>query len=276
MTATDYLLASVPRSPSAGIKALARLGFAAIGVVYLLIGVLALLAASGLQHGAHTDKQEAVKHLQDLPGGRGLLALVALGLLGYIVWRFVQAFYDTESKGHDAKGLATRLWYIVSGLFYSGLALYAGRLALQGTAERGGDAPQTLTAKVLGWPGGDWLIMLAGVVVIGIGLYQGYRAFSDKRKSDIDASSLSPTQRQLVYRAGQVGVTARGIVVAIIGYFLVQAGQQSRAGAVGSTDEAFDLLATTGPLALGVVAAGLALYGCYSLVQARYPMLRGI
>ena len=276
MSVSDTLAAAVPRSPSSGIKALARLGFAAIGVVYLLMGTLALLAALGQRQGARTDKEEAVQRLQEVPGGSVLLGLIAVGLLGYIVWRFTQAIRDTEGKGSGAKGLGTRLWFVASGLFYSGLAIYAGRLALQGRAEKGGDAPQSLTAKVLGWPGGDWLILLVGVVVIGIGLFQVYRAFSGRFKSDVDASSLSATQQRLVYRAAQVGMTARGIVVALIGYFLVQAGQQSRAGAVGSTDEAFDLLAAMGPAALGAVAAGLVAYGLYMLVQAKYPVLRGI
>ena len=276
MSVSDSLLAAVPRSPSSGIKALARLGFAAIGVVYLLMGTLALLAALGQRQGARTDQKEAVQRLQEVPGGNVLLGLIAVGLLGYIGWRFTQALRDTEGKGSGAKGLGTRLWFAASGLFYSGLALYAGRLALQGRAEKGSDAPQSLTATVLGWPGGDWLILAAGVVVIGIGLFQGYRAFSGRFKSDVNASSLSATQQRLVYRAAQVGITARGIVVALIGYFLVQAGQQSRAGAVGSTDEAFDLLAAMGPAALGAVAVGLVAYGLYMLVQAKYPVLRGI
>ena len=276
MSVSETLLAAVPRSPSSGIRALARLGFAAIGVVYLLMGTLALLAALGQRQGARADQKEAVQRLQEVPGGGVLLGLIAVGLLGYIGWRFTQALRDTEGKGSGAKGLGTRLWFAASGLFYSGLALYAGRLALQGRAEKGSDAPQSLTATVLGWPGGDWLILAAGVVVIGIGLFQGYRAFSGRFKSDVNASSLSATQQQLVYRAAQVGITARGIVVALIGYFLVQAGQQSRAGAVGSTDEAFDLLAAMGPAALGAVAAGLVAYGLYMLVQAKYPVLRGV
>ena len=276
MSATDTVLAAASHAPSSGIKALARLGFAAIGVVYLLMGVLALLAAAGQRQGAQADQKEAVQHLHDLPGGSVLLGLVAIGLLGYIIWRFTQAIRDTEDKGSDLKGLSIRVWYILSGLFYSGLALYAGRQALHGRADKGSDTPQTLTAKVLAWPGGDWLIILAGVVVIGIGIFLGYRAFAGKLKSDVDANRLSGSQQRLVYRAAQVGVTARGVVVAIIGYFLVRAGQQSRAAAVGSTDEAFDLLAAMGPVVLGTVAAGLMAYGIYSLVQARYPILRGI
>lgn len=276
MPAADKLLSILPNAPSAGIRALAKLGFAAIGVVYVLMGVLALLAAIGMPRGAHTDKQEAVQQLQQLPGGRVLLGLIALGLLGYIMWRFVQAVRDTECKGNRLKGLSIRFWYVCSGLFYSGLAIYAARLALHGRADEGDDAPRTLAGQVLHWPGGDWLLLVAGVVTILIGLYQGYRAFSGQLKYEVNANRISAAQNRLVYRAAQVGVTARGIVVAIIGYFFVQAGQQARAGAVGSTDDAFDLLAAMGPMALATVAAGLVAYGLYSLVQARYPVLRGM
>lgn len=276
MSAADTLLSAVPHSSSSGIKTLARLGFATIGVVYLLMGVLALLAVTGLGRGARADKEEAVQRLQDLPGGSVLLGLIAFGLMGYIVWRFTQAIRDTESKGDGAKGVGTRLWYAASGVFYSGLALYAGRLALNGRAEKGGNASQSLVAKVLGWPAGDWLILLAGVVVIGIAVYQVYRAYSGKFQKDVNASSLTASQQQLVYRTGQVGYTARGIVLGIIGYFLVQAGQQSRAGAVGDTGEAFDFLAAMGPAVLGAVATGLVAYGLHMLVQAKYPVLRGI
>lgn len=276
MSVTDTLLSAVPNSPASSIKTLARLGFAAIGVVYLLMGVLALLAATGVGRGAHADREEAVLRLQDLPGGRILLGLIAIGLLGYIVWRFTQALRDTEQKGSDAKGLGTRLWYAVSGLFYGGLALYAGRLALSGQAAKGGGASQSVAATVLRWPAGEWLLVLGGAVVVGFGLYQIYRAYAGQFQKDVNASSLSATQQRLVYRVGQVGFTARGIVLGIIGYFVVQAGLQSRAAAVGSTSDALDLLAAMGPAILGAVAAGLVAYGLYMLVQARYPVLRGI
>ncbi|WP_426060411.1 DUF1206 domain-containing protein [Hymenobacter sp. B1770] len=276
MSASDTLLSAVPQSPSAGIKALARFGFAAIGIVYVLMGVLALLAVTGLGRGARADREEAVQRLQDLPAGNVMLGLIAFGLLGYIVWRFTQAIRDTEDKGTGLKGVGTRLWYIASGLLYGGLALYAGRLALNGRTNKGADTSQTLTAKVLGWPGGDWLIIILGVVIIGVAIFQVYRAYSGQFQKDVNASGLSPNQEQLVYRAGQVGFTARGLVLAILGYFFVQAGQQSRASAVGGTGEAFDFLAKMGPIALGTVAAGLVAYGLFMLVQARYPVLRGL
>ena len=275
MSAADTLRSAVPSSPSAGIKLLARLGFAAIGVVYGLMGLLALLAATGSQ-GEHVSKSGAVRHLQDLPGGQILLILIAVGLVGYIVWRFTQAIKDTEDKGTDAKGIVMRIGYAGSGLFYAGLALLAARLAWSGHAEDNGDQAQSLTAKVLAWPGGDWLIMLVGAVTIGVGGYQVYRAYKGKHTEEISEQQLSAMQARLVRRAGQVGFTARGVVLAIIGYFFIKAGWESRAQPVGSTDEAFDFLATFGPWALGVVAAGLLLYGLYSLVRAKYPLLKGI
>ncbi|RPD49610.1 DUF1206 domain-containing protein [Hymenobacter sediminis] len=274
MTASNTILSAVPTSPSSGIRALARFGFAAKGIVYLLMGLLALLAASGQKGGQTADKKEAVQTLQDLPGGQVLLGLVAFGLVGYIVWRFTQALLDTEDKGSGAKGIGRRLGYAGSGLLYASLAWFAAQLAMNGTASSGSNGQQTFTAKVLSWPGGEWIIMALGLAIIGGGIYQIYRAYSGKFHKHVNASGLPANQQRVVYRTGQVGYTARGIVMGIIGYFFVQAGQQSRAEAVGTTDEAFDLLASMGPVVLAVVALGLMAYGLYMLVQARFPVLR--
>ncbi|SNR53414.1 MULTISPECIES: DUF1206 domain-containing protein [Hymenobacter] len=274
MSASDTLLSAVPSSPSSGIRTLARFGFAAKGVVYLLIGLLALLAATGQRGGQTADKKQAVQTLQDLPGGPVLLGLIAFGLLGYIVWRFTQATLDTENKGSDAKGLGRRIGYAASGLLYASLAWYAAQLAWKGSADSSSNGQQTLTATILSWPAGEWIIMAVGLAIIGTGLYQIYRAYSGKFHKHVNASGLPANQQNIVYRTGQVGYTARGIVMGIIGYFFVQAGRQSSAQAVGTTDEAFDLLATMGPGVLAVVALGLMAYGVYMLVQARYPVLR--
>ncbi|OWP64330.1 hypothetical protein CDA63_04660 [Hymenobacter amundsenii] len=273
MSVSDTLQGAMPTSPSAGIRALARFGFAAKGTVYALMGALALLAATGQQEGQTADKKQAVQSLQSLPGGSILLGLIAFGLLGYIAWRLVQAFSDTENKGSDAKGLARRVGYAASGLVYASLAWYAGQLAFSGSADSG-NGKETLTAKVLGWPGGEWLVMLAGIATIGVGLYQLYQAYSGKFHKNVQGSDIPAGQQNTVYRLGQVGYTARGVVLGIVGYFFVQAGLQSRAEATGSTDQAFDLLASMGPVVLGVVALGLLAYGIYMLVQAKYPVLK--
>lgn len=208
-------------SPSESIRTLARFGFAAKGIVYFLLGGLALLAATGMKGGQTADKEKAVLTLQELPLGRWLLGLVALGLLGYVVWRFVQAVRDTEHKGNKPVGLAKRLGYAGSGAIYAALALYAGRAAVQGAppSSSGGNGRQTLVAKVLELPLGEWLVGAAALLTIGIGLYQIYRAYAGKFKKDVDSSGLSSEQKQLVERTGQAGYTARGIVLGILGYF---------------------------------------------------------
>ncbi|SEU02581.1 DUF1206 domain-containing protein [Hymenobacter actinosclerus] len=274
MALSDTLSNPLPTTPNAGIRTLARVGFAAKGLVYGLMGTLALLAATGQQQGQTADKKQAVQTLQGLPGGPVLLGLIALGLLAYIVWRVVQAVRDTEDKGNDMAGIARRVGYAASGLVYASLAWYAAQLALSGSADSGSDARQTLTARVLAWPAGDWIIMLAGAATVGVGLYQLYQAYSGRFHKHVQGSDIPAGQQNTVYRLGQLGYTARGIVLGIIGYFFIQAGRQSRASAVGSTDEAFDLLASMGPLVLGIVALGLMAYGLYMLVQAKYPVLK--
>ncbi|SDY18745.1 DUF1206 domain-containing protein [Hymenobacter psychrophilus] len=274
MTLSDTISNTLPTNSRTGLRTLARLGFAAKGTVYGLMGLLALLAATGQQEGQTADKKQAVQTLQGLPGGPVLLGLIALGLLAYIVWRLVQAVRDTEDKGSDTGGIARRVGYAASGLVYASLAWYAAQLALSGSADSGSDAKQTLTARVLAWPAGEWIIMLVGVGTIGVGLYQFYQAYSGKFHKHVQSSDIPAGQQNTVYRLGQIGYTARGIVLAIIGYFFIQAGRQSRATAVGSTDEAFDFLANMGPVVLGIVALGLMAYGLYMLVQAKYPVLK--
>ncbi|GGF00393.1 DUF1206 domain-containing protein [Hymenobacter cavernae] len=263
-------------SPSEGIRTLARFGFAAKGIVYFLLGGLALLAATGIKGGQTADKQKAVLTIQALPLGRWLLGLVALGLAGYVIWRFVQAVRDTENNGSKPVGLAKRLGYAGSGVVYAALALYAGRAALQGApTSSGGDTNrQTLVAKALALPLGEWLVGAAALATIGIGLYQIYRAYAGKFKKHVDSSSLSSEQKQIVERTGQAGYTARGIVLGILGYFLLQAALNSNSQEVHGTEGAFDLLSSMGPAVLGIVALGLMAYGVYQIVRARYPVLQ--
>lgn len=276
---TSSLTSSLPQTPSSGIKALARFGFAAKGVVYIVVGTLAVMAATGTQGGKTADKEQALQTIQDLPFGRFLLGLVAFGLLGYVIWRLVQAFRDTEDKGSDAKGLARRLGYAGSGLLYTGLAYAAGRAAFSGGNANqggGGSTQQSMVAKLLAQPYGQWLVGAIALGVIGAGLYQIYRAYSGKFAKHVNSSSLPAEQQKIVFRTGQVGYTARGIVMAIIGYFILQAALQSNSGKVEGTEGAFDLLASMGPVVLAIVALGLMAYGVYMLVQAKYPVLRGV
>ena len=248
-----------------------RFGYAAKGFVYAVVGILAAQAAFG-GGGKTTNTKGALQSIVTQPFGKVLLALVALGLVGYVLWRFVQAIQDPENKGTDAKGLATRLGYGISGIAYAGLALSAARLVF-GTGGGGSDnSTQTWTARLLAQPFGQWLVGTVGAIVIAIAGYQFYRAYSAKFRKKLKTHQMSPTEQTWATRVGRLGLTARGITFLIIGWFLIQASLQAQAQEARGLGGALETLAQQpyGPWLLGIVALGLIAYGIHMGVQARY------
>ena len=254
-------------------RTLSRVGYATKGAVYCLMGLLALLAAAGQRGGQIGDKQRSVHTLQALPGGRVLLGIIAVGLTGYALLRIGQGVFDSEHKGHGAGGLVRRFGYVVNGLIYGGLIYYAGFSAWIGhVASDSRTQERTLTARVLNWPGGPWLITLIGGVIVGAGVYTGYQAYTSKFLSAIELHHVSNGSRTFVRRAGQAGYAARGAVMLIMGSFFIHAGKSARASYIGNAADALDLIAKMGPVVLGVVSLGLVAYGLYALLQAVYPV----
>jgi uncharacterized membrane protein YidH (DUF202 family) len=251
---------------------LGRAGFAANGLVYLIVGVLAAQAALG-SGGETTDTAGALGHIVQAPFGRVLLGLVAIGLAGYAVWRFLQAGLDTEHKGSDPAGLASRIGFAIAGVTYGGLALSALAMALQRAGQPDEEqATQDRTAWLMSQPLGPWLVALVGLIVIGVGVAQfvvAYRAsFAHKLRED----TMGHEQQQLVAVAGRLGYCARGVVFGLIGTFLVVAGVQSRPDQARGLGGALASLADQpfGPWLLALVAVGLVGYGIYMLLAARY------
>jgi hypothetical protein len=253
------------------VERLARLGYLAKGIVYAIVGVLAVQAAFGAG-GQTTDTKGALGAIAAQPFGKFLLALLTVGLIGYVVWRFVQAVQDPEHKGDDAKGWATRLGYAVSGLIYASLAFTAIGLIRGSDGGGGGNSEQDWTARLLAQPFGQWLVGLVGAFVIGLGFYQLYQAYKAKFRKQMKLQEMSPTEETWATRIGRFGLGARGVVFCIIGFFLLQAARQSDASQVRGLDGALQSLAQQpyGPWLLGIVALGLVAYGIHMAVQARY------
>ena len=253
------------------IENLARCGYAAKGVVFLVIGILAVQAARGTG-GEITDPQGVLFKISQQPFGQVMLFLLGVGLLGYALWRLVTALWDSENEGRDAKGVAKRIGYALSGLIYGGLAFTAFQLAWGSQAHRGNSAQYDWTAHVLAQPLGRWLIVLAGLLVIGVALSTLYKAYSAKFLEDLDTGSMSSVERTWVTRAGCAGYAARGVVFILIGWFVIRAGLQSNPSKTAGLDEALTILAHQphGPWLLGVVAAGLIAYGLYCFCEAYY------
>jgi hypothetical protein len=158
---------------SSWIERLARFGYVTKGIVYALIGILAVQAAFNVGGGT-TGSDGALYTIARQPFGRFMLTLVAIGLIGYVLWRFVQAFNDPEHKGADAKGIARRIGYGISGLIYASLAFTAARIAL-GTSSSGGPSKQSLAARLLANDFGQWLIGAIGAFLIGLAFFYFYR-----------------------------------------------------------------------------------------------------
>jgi hypothetical protein len=264
------------REAAPWIQRLARLGYAAKGVVYLIIGWLALRAAVGAG-GETTDSGGALQTILRQPYGWVLLGAVALGLAGYAVWRFVQAGMDPEGTGGDAKGIATRVAFAISGALHAALALEAARMAFGfGGAGKGGDAgPQDWTAAVLQQPFGRWLVVAVGLGIAAFGLAELVRAYRADLPKRLDLSHLSSAARVWVVRFGRMGMAARGIVFGLIGGLLVRAALNHDASQARGLGGALESLHAQphGRWLLGLVAAGFIAYGLFELVQARYRQI---
>lgn len=263
----------ISQSARRWIVPLARFGYAAKGVVYIIIGILAALAAF-TTGGRTTDSRGAMEEILSQSYGKLLLGAVAVGLAGYAVWRIVQAVKDTENKGSGAKGVAVRFGYAVSGIIHTGLALSAARMIF-GSSESGGGgeaSSKEWTAKLLEQPFGQWLVAAGGLGFIIFALAQIYKAYSTKFREKLETGEMSDGTENFAVRTGQVGLVARGIGFGIIGAFLVRAALHSNAGEARGLSGALRALEqqSYGQLLLGVVALGLIAYGFYMFVQARY------
>lgn len=254
------------------VERLARFGYAARGVVYAVIGLLAIQAAFG---GRGAIEQQATPQgaLQRIAEqSRLLLVLVAIGLAGYALWRFVQAILDPENKGSDAKGMVKRGAMLASGLVYAGLALLAARMVSGTGPASGGGGSQGTAAGLMDKPFGRWLVVLAGIAVIVSAAYQIYEAYTRKFRKRLKLEEMDPNEQRLATRTGEVGLASRGIAFLLSGWFLIQAGLRHDPNQARGLGGALETLASQphGPWLLGIVAIGLIAYGAYSFLQARY------
>ena len=253
---------------SDGFEWLARAGFLARGVIYGIIGVLAVKLAVGAG-GKTTNQQGAMRTIAEQPFGKVLLILVAIGLGGYALWRLIRALLGHGPEDSDTS--AERVAALGSGIVYAGLCAIAIEILLGAGSSSSGGAQKT-TAGVFGWPAGTWLVGFAGAVLIGIGLYQGYRGLSKDFLKDSKTEQMSSRVRNWIEWIGTFGHLARMVVFGLVGVFLIKAAVDYNPKTAVGLDGALAKLAHQpyGPFLLGLVAAGLVAFGLYSLSDARY------
>ena len=234
-----------------------RLGFAARGLMYGAIGYLAIVSG-------RTEDARGILDYLEHKAGAVLVAIMAAGFFSYAAWRFAEAWLDTEDHGSDAKGVAVRLGGAGSGLIHLSLGVAAILAAFHARRGGGGDGPESGAAMALGIPGGEWLLYLAAAVAAGAGIQQFRKAWKEKflRHFKPDAA-----KRAWIGWLGRIGYAARGGVFLVVGWLLLRAAQTHNSGVAGGIDDALGSLPRLVQLAL---AAGVLLFGLFSLTEAAY------
>ena len=246
-----------------------RFGYAARGVVYVLVGGLALIAAK--DHTPAPDSQSALGELLDQPFGEIMLAIIAIGLGAYAGWRFICAALDLENAGNDAKGWIARSAQIISGLLHLSLGISAATLIWRAGDSGGGDRTESWTANILAEPFGRWLVAIAGAVAIAMGVQHFIKAHVGKYKRYLRYTPVAAKLDPVV----KFGIVAHGIVVLIMGVFLLWAAWTTDASRAGGLGDALNALRNigVGQIGLAVVAAGLLGFSVYCFIEAIYRVV---
>lgn len=241
----------------------ARLGYAARGIVYMLLGWIALSTGRALTTG------ETVQAVDRLPAGAVLLVALAVGLFGYGAFKIYSAAFDLRHEGKEVKGWGKRGAWVAAGTAYLILAFIAAQQAWShrgaieaGRASGSAGAKQEVAQKIAESAGGDWLLILAGLIVIAIAGIQLHHAWKAKFLADM------PGCPSWVKPAGQLGYAARAIIIAIIGYYAIKAG--SDGARVRNFGDALAVVRASHLIIFKLIAGGLVLFGLVSLMMARF------
>jgi hypothetical protein len=247
-------------------KGLARLGLAARATIYLLIGWLALLLATGKRHG-ETDQRGALNEVARHTGGEILLWVITAGLAAYALWRLSEAAFGVVGEG-DKSG--PRVQSLVRGVIYAFFAVSAFNLVAHARQQSQVSQQQTTTAKVMSHTGGRWAVGIVGVIIVIVGLMLVIEGLTHKFEKYLDLNRMSATTRRVVRALGMVGTAARGVVFMLAGFFVVQAAYDFDPKKARGLDGALRSLAdnSAGPWLLGAAALGLIAFGVYGYAEA--------
>lgn len=257
---------------------LARMGLAARGVVYLVVGLIALDLARSGGSGEQADQEGAVQEIAGRSFGSALLVVLSAGLTAYVLWRLSQAIWGVRHESDEKKRSAKRLACAGKAVVYGALLATTLRYVLGDKSSGGGGGgggdqrEESVTARALELPAGRVLVGLVGLAIVAGGLFLVHRGISQRFEEPLDTSSMSETTERAVTVLGMVGLSARGVVVGLLGLLVVQSAVEFDPEEAAGFDGTLKTVAAQpyGPVLLAVVALGVVVFGLYSFAEARY------
>lgn len=261
---------------SDALEHLARVGLIAYGVVHLLVAWLAIQLAWSGSSGKSADQSGAMATLAESPVGEPLLWVLGVGLVALAVWQAAEVLRRRGgwSTSGEARTEAVKKSgkAVVKAVIYLALAVLAIRFAT-GDRQSSSQSQQDTTAGVFGWPGGQFLVGAAGVVLVGAGVWHIRKGLTKHFLKEIDTTGCSAGARRLVTRLGQIGFPGKGIALAGVGGLLIWAAMTFDPAKARGLDGALHAILGLpfGQILLTLVAAGIAAFGAFCFVRARYP-----
>ena len=245
------------------LRTFTRIGFAARGLLYIIIAWLIF------RSGRSEDLEGALEYLAEGSSEWLMIAVIA-GFIGYGVWRLADAAFNVEHHPNDGKGKRERLGAAGSGIIYLLLAVQSFRLIRGRGAGDSGDSTQENARTALSLPGGEIMLVVAGIVLVVAG---GFQLIKAAKASFLDHLEPGVAAQPWAKWTGRLGYGARGLIFLISGWFLVKAGLESEAGEAGGIESALAWLDSPWDM---LVAIGLFAFGLYSLVEARFRVLHHV
>ncbi|WP_028651955.1 DUF1206 domain-containing protein [Nocardioides halotolerans] len=247
----------------------ARIGLVAYGLVHLVLAWLAVQLALGDNEGS-ADSQGAVQQLAEQPFGEALVWAVGIGMFLLALWQALEALFGYRQEQGFTR-VRKRVTAAGKAVVYVVIGVSAVRAAT-GPSSSQKDGTDSTTAKIMGWPGGQAIVVVVGLVIIGMGAYLVHRAWTEKFAKHINAEGKTGETGKAYLWFGKAGYTAKGVTFGVVGALFLYAGLTHDPKKSGGLDQALHkvLQQPFGPFLLVVIALGLACYGLFCFARARH------
>ena len=252
------------------VSRLVKVGYAAKGVIYSFIGVLALRVALGMQGGRLTDPSGVLRTLLSQPFGRVMLAVIGFGIVGYATYYIFEALADLRRRGGHARGWMDRGLTMIKAAVYGAVGIQALMVVFFDRMPT--DRTEQSAGTVMRFPMGEWLLIVIGVGVVIYGISQLRMVWRGGVDDDIDVSRVR-REAGWILPLGRFGIAARSVIIMLMGAAFARSGWRGRAADADGYREALRTVASFDTWLLVAIGAGLLAFGIYQLCHARYAKI---